>query len=830
MKIALSWLKQYLDIDSGVQELSQLLTFAGIEVEGIEEIPALGKTVIAAEVVSAERVPKTDHLRLCMVNIDDVPYDEKDENNLIPVICGAPNCRAGMKAVLALPGTSLKDFKIKKAKIRGIVSHGMLCSEKELGISDSHGGIIELEPDVKIGTLADDIFGLPDLSFELEITPDRSDLLGYKGIARDLSAKLLLKTKEPAIPALPKPAGTLKIGLTNLEPKLCPRYTLRIIEGVKIAPSPQWLQNTLLKSGLRPINNVVDITNYVMFESGHPLHAFDYDKLATKEDNQSHPDIIVRLAEPKEEFIALDGKKYILDGDELLIADGKSPSALAGVMGGQGSSITDETVNIALESAAFEPGSVRKTSYKHKLSTDSSYRFERHLSAEYAVSISDRATALILEIAGGKLAGELLDSYPQPEEPVVLGVRPSRFELLIGYEMDESRMKDILARLSFSFVQKGAFEHGNRNGSDILPAQDERDAALYFKIPGFRKDVTREVDILEELSRLDGYDKVPQPEDRQEIMDRHAYKINNAASDWLVAHGAFETLNYSFVDPSRMRCLGYEDEPDFIRLINPQSANQSVMRTSLIPQLLTNLAYNLNHSERDIRLFELGRIYLKQDGSHKEPKRLAAVFTGSAGEMHFAKKAGEIDYYWVKGCFEGWLNQLGLNYGVSPAEHPYLTEGESFAYEIDGVELGYFGRVLPPVLEAWDIDVQILKQEVWVLEYNVENIAEISRKQSRIYQDIPRYPAVMRDLSILVPLDVSYQKVRDYILETDRSLIQSVSPFDEYRSEQIPQGFRSLSLHIVLQDQEKTLTDERIDTLMVLVQKVLKEKLNVSMR
>ncbi|NLO44421.1 MAG: phenylalanine--tRNA ligase subunit beta [Candidatus Cloacimonetes bacterium] len=830
MKIALSWLKQYLDIDCGVEELSRLLTFAGIEVEGIEEIPALGKTAVVGHIVSAERVPKTDHLWLCMVDIGDVPYAEKDENNQVQVICGAPNCRAGMNAMLALPGTNLKDFQIKKAKIRGIESHGMLCSEKEVGISDNHSGIIQVCPFIDVGTQADELFSLPDTTFELEITPDRSDLLGYLGIARDLSAKLLLKSKEPVIPALSKPEGSLKIELTNLEPELCPRYTLRVIEGVKIFPSPHWLQTALLKSGLRPINSVVDITNYVMLETGHPLHAFDYDKLVAKEDGQSHPDIIVRRAEPKEEFLALEGKKYILDGDELLIADGKSASALAGVMGGLHTSITFDTVNIALESAVFEPGSVRKTSYKHKLSTDSSYRFERHLSGEYAASISDRAASLILEIAGGKLCGEILDSHPIKESALVLGVRPARFELLIGYKMDESRMRDILERLEFNYVGKGMFEHGNRHGLEILPAQNEREMALYFEIPGFRKDVTREVDILEELSRLDGYDKVPEPEISEQIMDRHAYKINNAASDWLVAHGAFETLNYSFVDPSRMKDLGFEEEPEFIRLINPQSANQSVMRVSLIPQLLSNLAYNLNHSERDIRLFELGRIYLQEGDTHREPKRLAAVFTGKDGESHFAKKAETIDYFWVKGCFEGYLAQLRLDYSASEAKLPYLTQGESFVYHMDGVELGYFGRILPPVLEAWDIDAQMLKQEVWVLELNMDNIAKISRNRNRIYEEIPRYPSVQRDLSILVPLEVSYAKIKDSILNTDRALVQSVSPFDEYRSDQIPQGFRSLSLHIVLQDQEKTLTDERIDMLMVSVQKTLKEELNVSMR
>lgn len=829
MKLTLSWLKQYLSLDEGVQELSQLLTFAGIEVEALEEIPALGQTVIAAEVVSAEPVPKTDHLKLCMVNVGDVPYSEKDENNLIQVICGAPNCHSGMKAVLALPGTQLKDFKIAKAKIRGIVSHGMLCSEKELGISDSHGGIIELDNATPIGTLADDIYSLPDSVFELEITPNRSDLLGYKGIARDLSAKLLRETIKPVAPALPKVEASLKIELSNMEPELCPRYTLRVIEGVKIAPSPQWLQNALLKSGLRPINNVVDITNYIMYESGHPLHAFDYDKLQGRDGGYEEPEIIVRRAHEKEEFIALDGKKYELDGDELVIADGVSASALAGVMGSLGSAISEDTVNIVLESAAFNPASVRKTSYKHKISTDSSYRFERHLSAEYADSISDRATALILELAGGRLATELIDSYPMPEPELILGVRPARFELLIGYKMAQEQIKAILERLGFAFVLQARYVAGNCADISLTPCEDA-ESALYFCIPAYRKDITREADIIEELARLDGYDKVPEPAPKEAIMDRHAYKIHNAASDWMVSCGAYETLNYSFTDPDRMKDLGYESLPDFIKLINPQSANHSMMRVSLIPQLISNLAYNLNHHERDVSLFELGRIYLKEDGAHKEPKSLAAIFTGGDADVHFAKKPAAIDYYRVKGYFEGWLEELRLGFTSAKAELPYLAQDESFVYHSEGLELGYFGRLTPPVLEAWDIDVLMLKQEVWVLEYNLENIVELSRKKSRVYEEISRHPFVERDLSILVPLEVSYEQVRQCILAQDTQLIQSVSPFDEYRSKQIPEGFRSLSLHIILQDQEKTLTDERIDSLMVSVQKALKQELSIAMR
>lgn len=833
MKIALSWLKRYIDLSGYEENLAELLTFAGIEVEGIEQLKSFGPSLIAARVVSAEPVPKTDHLKVCRIDIGNIPYEEKDEDGLIQLICGAPNCRAGMMAALAMPGTDLGEFKIGKAKIRGVLSHGMLCSEKELGLSDNHAGIIELPQDTVIGTLIDELYNLPDTIFELEITPNRSDLLGYLGIAKDLAAKLSLKLIEPKPIPFPKASGQIELKLTNEEPKLCPRYTLQLIEGVQIASSPLWLAGSLIKSGLRPINNIVDITNYVMLEMGHPLHAFDYDKLLAKDEAEGYPDIIVRKCLPKEEFIALDGKAYTMDGDELAIADGKRISALAGVMGSDGSAIAESTVNIALESAAFNPASVRRTSYKHKISTDSSYRFERHLSPEYAEKVSQRATGLILELAGGKLSGSLKDSYPMKQEEKVMGIRPSRFKLLIGYEMAEDKLRDILEKLGFEYLKSGKYQKGELKDIKDIEAcsKEDKDYALYFIVPANRLDISREADILEELSRLDGYDKVPQKLVVQDIMDRFAYDTERTLSDWMVGWGAYETLNYSFTDPLQMQALGYEDtDHSFIRLINPQSSNQSVMRVSLIPQLLTNLAYNLNHGHKDIRLFELGRIYYKDGSSHREPKRLAGIFTGKDSATHYLSKPKQLSYAWVKGCFEGLLDSFGISKEIRPSDRPYLVPSESFAYYDKGREIGYFGRLKPPVLEKWDIDVQYLKQEVWVMDYDVKALVELKRERQISYQPISRFPAVSRDLSFLVSSAVSYQELKELILSLDTKLIKEVEIFDEYRSEQIAAGQKSLSLHIVLQDEEKTLTDQGIDQLMALVQKALTDRYNIAMR
>ncbi|MDY0152833.1 MAG: phenylalanine--tRNA ligase subunit beta, partial [Candidatus Cloacimonas sp.] len=640
MNISINWLSKYLELTETAKELEQLLTFAGIEVEAVHTMPALPHTIISAKVIKAEAVPKTDHLRSCLVDIGSYHYPEKTEEGYLQVICGAPNCHAGMMALIALPGTQLPDFTISKAKIRGIESHGMLCSEKELGISENHAGIIELPADTALGISPNALYALPDTVFELEITPNRPDLLGYIGIARDLSAKLNRPVKLPdlSIPDATFACEEQPLKLVNLEHDLCPRYIARVFRNIHLGESPLWLKSALIKSGLRPINNLVDITNYVMLEYGHPLHAFDYSTLAPQA-NDTIPAIVIRKAEAKEAFTALDGKSYTLDGDELVIADGVKASALAGVMGGAQSAIGKDTTKIVLESAAFDPGSIRKTSYKHKLSTDSSYRFERHLSDHSPADASLRATQLICELAGAELGEKAYGSWPKHSNTLILGIRPDRYAQVIGYPLSDEKIKDYLDKLGLTFVQYGTWKpgiiadineivchHGEQIKQGITEFTEEPDCvhSLYFEIPTCRVDLEREIDLIEELARLDGYERVPVKTAPQRIMDRHAYRLRKLIADYAVNRGCYETLNYSFSEPALMAKLGYQKsspEQQMIRLVNPQSSNMSAMRTTLIPQLLQNLAYNLNHGERNIKLFELGKVYLKKGATHTEPFR-----------------------------------------------------------------------------------------------------------------------------------------------------------------------------------------------------------------
>ncbi len=839
MKVSLQWLKQYIDLDHSIEKLRDILTFSGIEVEAVQTLSQLPDTIISARVKSAERIEGSDHLRVCMVDTG---------SEILQVVCGADNCSAGMIAILALPGTALGDFRIKPTKIRGVESNGMLCSEKELGLSENHAGIIAMSADTPLGVSANELFGLPDVVFELEITPNRSDLLGYLGIARDLSASTGLACKVPMADYL-ESEEAIESGLSIriADPDLCPRYTARLFRGVRIADSPLWLQNRLIRAGLRPINNVVDITNFVMLETGHPLHAFDYHSLSG---NGATKQIIIRRAVDGERINALDGRDYSLSNDDLVIADSVKPIAIAGVIGGANSHITTDTVDIVLESAAFNPQSVRRTSYKYKINTDSSYRFERHLSAQAASYASDRATQLIIELCGAKVCQGRLDEMPNPAPERVLGLRPSRFKRIIGYELEGTRIIQYLEKLGLGFIQYGDWKPGNitniediycfhgeqvKQGLTEFDPKDDCVHSLYFRIPPYRIDLEREIDLIEELARLDGYDKVPQKTAISLIMDRHAFSIKRKLQDTMVSAGVYEVVNYSFDDPGHLEYLGYDvnsPQMQMMNLKNPQNANQSVMRTTLIPQLLHTLQYNLNHSEKNARVFELNKTYIKGRGdSYSEPYRLSALLTGCAGEEHWQQKDRLLDFYDVKGIAENLLESVGIaSYSTRNCELPFVIASLSVCYMVNDVPLLWIGKLKPEIADRFGIDVVDLKQDIWLIDMDVDAVIQQTRALETIYQALPKYPSVQRDMSFLISDRVSYSELRDRILKIDQDIIKGVQIFDEYRGKQVPEGYRSLSLHLIFNDSEKTLTVQRVEQLFDSVQKMLLEEWHIKMR
>ncbi len=841
MRISRRWLGNYIDLPDDNELLIRTLTFSGIEVEAVEELPALPDTVLTARILTAEKIPGTDHLMVCTV--------EYGGSQPVQVVCGAPNCRPGMLSVLALPGSVLPKVTIKSAKLKGVESHGMLCSERELGISDTHAGIIELDVNTPLGLPVNDLYELPDTLLDLEITPNRSDLLGYLGIARDLSASLGTPVKFPELlPIAGADCPEIDLKLILEDSENCPRYTARLLTDIRVQDSPQWLKTALIKTGLRPINNVVDITNFVMLETGHPLHAFDYDQLAPVEAGDPQPAIVVRKARPGEEFVALDGKSYVLDDQALVIADGQKASALAGVMGGKDSAISDSTRTLVLESASFNPCSIRATSYRYKISTDSSYRFERHLSPALPIDASVRATELLVRVSGGKVCHGLKDAYPEPERPLYLALRPRRFTELIGYQLEENAIKTYLEALGCRFVQYGAWQEEPLTDPALIHchhAEEQKagktefteidcEHALYFQIPPHRVDLTREADLLEELARLAGYDRVPQKTAISLIMDRHAHRVQRAIVDHFALAGFYEMTNYSFCDPAQLADLAFPSEEldrILLRVINPQSSNQSAMRISLLPSLLANLSYNLNHGERNLKLMELARVYHRDGDSYTEPLFLTALCTGQAVPEHWQQKAREIDVYYLKGIIESLLGSLNLPVTATGSmPQPWLVDAENLAFYSGEALCASLSRMRSETVERFGIDIHKLKQDIWVVEIPVQNIVEATRGISTEFQPLPRHPSVVRDISFVIGLNVPYGDIQAAIKAVDPSLIQAVSIFDEYHGKQVPAGLRSLSLHLFLQDSEKTLTDERVDQTVASVLKMLSAAWQIKMR
>lgn len=841
MIISCRWLSRYINLPSDLNQLMETLTFSGIEVEAVNSLPEIPASVVTAKVLTAEPIPQTDHLQVCSV---DFGASEPTQ-----VVCGAPNCVAGMVTVLALPGTRLKDLKIGQARLRGVQSNGMLCSERELSVSENHAGIIELDHAIPLGMPVNDLFELPDTILELEITPNRPDLLGYIGIARDLSASLGKPLKLPVVEHLTgeKSAG-MGLNLVLDDPVKCPRYTARLLQDVQVKESPQWLKTALIKSGLRPINNIVDVTNYVMLETGHPLHAFDYDKLQPLDPADAHPAVVVRKARPKEDFLALDGKSYRLDPDDLVIADGKDASALAGVIGGKHSSINDTTGSIVLEAASFQPLSIRATSYKHKVSTDSSYRFERHLSPQAPNWVSDRAVQLFLQLAGGKVINDLYDAYPNPLKPQYLAIRPCRFQQLIGFELSSEAIIRYLEAIGCKFLQYGTWREEMIADPSLIHChhlEEEKagktefteidcDHSLYFEIPSHRVDITREADLLEELARLAGYDKIPRKKAVSRIMDRHAFGIRRNIEDWFVQAGFHETLNYSFCDPAQLASLALEPEEiksKLIRVINPQSSNQSAMRITLLPQILENLCYNLNHGERNLKLMELGKLYLKDKDSCREQLSFVGALTGRMSPEHWSSKSGAVNVYHVKGLAESLLKALGVEITQTRShDFPWLAAGDSLAFCHGDLVCGSIGRLKTKIADNFGIDLTILKQEVWVIELDVDLLIALTRDREIRFRELPRYPSVTRDISFLIKTGVPYAEIRSAIKAVAPDLISEVDVFDQYLGKQVPEGFCSLSLRILLQDCEKTLTDERVDQLLASVQEMLSRTWQTNMR
>lgn len=796
MKISCNWLKEYLNISLSAEKLEEELTFSGIEVEAVEHKGELLSQIIVSEIKESSPHPNSDHLSICRVD---------NGNEEIQVICGAPNCQAGKKVALAPVGANLGEFKIKKAKLRGEFSCGMLCSEKELGISDNHDGIMILPNGLPLGSSLAEHYDIADTVFDVEITPNRPDLLGITGIARDLSALL---GKELHMPEPLLAQGSYDINdflqLDNQAPDLCPRYTARMIKDVTITESPEWLKQHLEAVGLRPINNVVDVTNFVMMELGHPLHAFDYKLLQNSQ-------IIVRRAFDGEKFTDLQSEEHILLNSDLVIADTKKPVALAGVIGAENSQISRDTKNIVIEAANFLYSSVRKTSKRLALFTDSAYRFERGMSDEQAEYASKRCCELILKVAGGKLVNGKLDSYPKPFEAPLVSVRPSRVKHVLNVWIDPDQIISFLESLGLKLHQQS---------SDCLQ----------FNIPHFRNDLTREIDLIEEIIRLYGYNNVEEKFVRRSIMDNNVFRSRRMVMDHLVNRGFYEVVNWSFSDPADLDDLKLADDDcrrNTVSLQNPLGIRYSLMRPLLLPDILRNISSNIKYGQHDLKLFEMNKVFLKGKGKlAEESYQITGVITGRAEAVFWDKPQRMADFYDVKGIVEEVLSILHLNdYNVQSSQENFYQKAAALDFLVSDTKIATAGKLDAKVCRGYDIE-----SECFAFVIYLDKIFSCRRNLLPAYQEIPKFPPVLRDLSFIIDKQFDLKDIQNEIEKSGGKLIKEIILYDEFKGKNIPAEKRSLTFSLTFSSAKKTLTDALIADLMAKIRSKLEEKFNIEMR
>ncbi len=782
MKVSLNWLKDYVEIQMGVKELVHLLTMSGLEVEEAISTGEGFEKVVIAEIGSIKKHPNADRLSLVEVRTD---------QEMFSIVCGATNIRVGQKVPLALIGARLPNgVEIKKSKIRGVPSEGMLCSEIELGVGQDATGIMILSPDLLLGSNFGEAVGLKDTILDISITPNRPDCLYVLGVAREVAALTHQKLRYP-VSSLSHNGEAIhrKTSVTLLDPDLCPRYVARMIGEVRIGPSPRWMSDRLEKVGIRSINNVVDVTNYVMMEYGQPLHAFDFELLEERR-------IIVRRAQEGEAFITLDGVKRILDGEMLMICDGVKPVAIAGVMGGLNSEIKEDTKTVLLESAYFNPMSNRRTSKKLGLETEAAYRFGRGIDYGGCLSAADRAAQLIQELTNGKVIEGVIDAYPAPIHPIPIRLSLRKIHQVLGIEIPARQVKIYLENLGSNI------QEGEENTFLVTP-------------PSFRGDLDREIDLIEEVARMDGYDQIPVtlpkgPPASQE-RDKGLY-LERKAMEVLIHHGYHEVITYSFTSPSCWDHIGLlPDDPKrkHLRLLNPLTEELSAMRTSLIPGLMETARYNLSRKNSNLKLFELKKVFLPQaeEKLPKEVKCLAGLAMGLDQDPHWMFTPREVDFYDVKGCLEDLLQTLHIK-GIKfhrAEDIPYLHPGKASKILLGDDVLGILGEVHPQISAQYEIH-----GKAYLFEIDFEQLVQ-SAGEGKRFRPLPKFPAIYRDLSVVVDHTLEAEKVAEKIWTFKQPFIDEINLFDIYRGAPVPIGKKSISLRIRYQANDRTLTDEEVN-------------------
>lgn len=810
MRISWNWLRSLIDIDNlSPQEAADILTGTGLEVEGVEKfepVPGMLAGVVVGEVLTCGKHPGADRLSVCTVDIG--------QDGPAQIVCGAPNVAAGQKVLVATIGTELhapggEAFTIKKSKIRGVESHGMICAEDELGLSGDHAGIMVLDPAAQVGTPAARQLGLnDDHVLEIGLTPNRSDAMGHWGVARDLVAAYNHRKGAAANVLLPSVEGYGQgeegrtVAVEVQDAQAAPRYAGITLTHLAIGPSPAWMQERLIAIGLKPINNVVDITNYVQHELGQPLHAFDADKLAGGK-------IVVRKARAGEHLVTLDGKDRTLHPDDLLIADAEKGACLAGVYGGAHSGVTEATTTIFLESACFDATTIRRTARRHGLNTDASFRFERGVDPEITVYALKRAALLLQEVAGAKVSSAITDiGAPRPWAEVDL--RLARITQLGGVSIAAEQVAGILEALDCKITSR-------------------TDGAWRVQVPPYRTDVTREADLVEEVIRIHGYDQVPVPARLMmpalphPEMTPEGFRLQVARH--LAASGFREVMTPSLVNGARAVKLGAANGDALVHLKNPLSAELDVLRPTMLFGLLQGAAHNIARQQPDLRLFEQGRTYAMADGAHTEAEHTALLITGRRWQETWRSSDRQTEQADVKEVLEGLLQRMGLSDGASykPVPHPLLANAVQVSY---GKHLlGMVGQVLPTVAKAMEVD-----QHAFYAEVQDEVLYKLVHGHRTVYREVPKFPAVRRDLSLLLDRAVTYADLERIARQAERKLLREVGLFDVYEGDKLPAGKKSYALRFILQDPQKTLTDEQVDKAMGRIRQALEKEAGAELR
>lgn len=860
MNISYNWLKRYIDTDLPAEEIARILTDIGLEVEGFEHIETVRgglQGVVVGEVLTSVDHPDSDHLHITTVDVG--------ASEPLQIVCGAPNCRAGLKVMCAMVGAALyplgsdEAMKIKRSKIRGVESQGMLCAEDELGIGVSHAGIMELPPDAKTGTSAKEYFNIQDdYLIAIGLTPNRVDAASHIGVARDLAAYLTSRGKKttvamPDVSAFAPDTHDHPIEVQVKNPQAAPRYAGVTVRGCKIAPSPEWMQAALRAVGINPKNNLVDITNFVMFELGQPLHAFDAAKIEGDR-------IEVRPCADATPFVTLDGVERKLTADDLMICSATRPMCIAGVYGGMDSGIGDATTDVFIESAYFDPVGVRKTARRFGLNTDSSFRFERGADPNIQVYAAKRAALLMKELAGGRIASEVVDIYPAPIADHAFDFSLRRLTALVGKEIPEPTVRTILAALEVRILSEsdgGCTGLASKEAGPDASVKSDVGPVWRVAVPPYRVDVRSDVDLVEEVLRIYGYNNVETPT-RMRSSIPHTPKpdplqLKNSVSDYLTANGFSEIMSNSLTRAAYYDDLEAYKAADCVRLLNPLSTDLNVMRQTLLFNMMEAIRLNINHKNADLKLYEFGNVYrydaahraamreaaskvasaesLPQTGAETAPAntgtpivgncanpltayseqyRLAIAVTGLATAPSWNTQPQVASFFTLRAVAEQLLSRFGIDiYALKTETLQSDLFGEALSVELNGKELLQIGAVSRKIRRRMDV-----KQNVYFLELNFDALVKSTKKLKIAVEDLPKFPEVRRDLALLVDKHVTFSELRAVAFATERKLLKRVALFDVYEGDKLPEGTKSYALSFVLEDKTRTLDEQAIERAM----------------